>query len=211
MRTWAIPWEDILHNFMNSFGIQRKRKTAINSFQHSVIIGTILGDGHLLKTTRGYCLRLNHSIKQKEYVDWKYSVLKTIATEPKTHKSSYYFRTVSHPVMGEYRKIFYPNREKIIPDTLAKMINPIVLAVWIMDDGTNELGTSRSVRINTQCFSLADQEKIIRILKLKLGIIATLNKDKDKYRIRIRKDDMPMLRSMISPYIIPSMYYKISP
>jgi hypothetical protein len=196
---------------MNSFGVQRKRKSVINNFQHSVIIGTILGDGYLLKTTRGYCLRLNHSIKQRKYVDWKYSALHTIATEPKIHKNSYYFRTVSHPVMDDYRKIFYRDREKIIPDVLVEMINPIALAVWIMDDGTNELGTSRSLRINTQCFSLTDQEKIIRILKSKFGIFTTLNRDKDRYRIRIRKNSMPKLRSIVKEYIIPSMFYKISP
>lgn len=196
---------------MDSFEIREKRKHILNAFQRSVTVGTILGDGHLLKTTRGFCLRLNHSIKQKDYVDWKYRILKDISMRPKVYKNSYHFRTVSHPVMVNYRKLFYRGRRKIVPDTLKYMMNPIALAVWIMDDGTNELGTSRSLRINTQCFSVTDQKKLIRILKEKFNLVATMNKDKGKYRLRIRKDDMPRLRTIVTSYILPSMFYKISP
>ena len=196
---------------MNSFEVREKRKHVLNEFQRSVIIGTILGDGHLLQTTRGYCLRLNHGIKQREYVDWKHSVLEDIAMPPKIYKNSYHFRTVSHPMMTKLRNQFYRGREKVVPDTLGILINPIALAVWIMDDGTNELGYSRCVRINTQCFSLEDHLKLIRILETNFGIGATLNRDKGKFRLRIRKESMALLRSLTGPYTIPSMFYKISP
>lgn len=196
---------------MNSFEVQKKRQSVLDNFQRSIIVGTILGDGHLLKTTRGYCLRLNHGIKQKEYVDWKHKALESIATQPKVYKNSYHFRTVSHPCMPRYRKLFYKDRVKVIPDNLSVLLNPIALAVWIMDDGTNELGYSRCLRINTQCFSIQDQRKLINILQNKFGIKTTLNKDKGKYRLRIAKENMEKLRSIVKSYFLKSLYYKISP
>jgi hypothetical protein len=134
---------------MDTIEIRIKRNHQLSEFQESVIIGCILGDGHLLKTTRGFCLKINHSLKQKALVDWKYTALKEISTPPKVYKNSYYFRTVSHPIMLYYRKLFYRGKCKVIPKELAAYMNPVVLAVWIMDDGTNELGHSKCLRINT--------------------------------------------------------------
>ena len=196
---------------MDSFEVRAKRKCRLTDFQKSVIVGTILGDGYLLRTTRGYCLRLNHGITQKKFVDWKYEALESIAMPRKIYKNSYHFRTVSRPEMTEYRKMFYRGRRKRIPDELRNIIDPVAFAVWIMDDGTNELGTSRCLRINTQCFTITDHLKLQRILKQKFGITTTLNRDKGKYRLRVKKADMPLLRKLVGKYIIPSMRYKISP
>ncbi|MEK7087471.1 MAG: hypothetical protein AAB958_02090, partial [Patescibacteria group bacterium] len=98
-----------------------------------------------------------------------------------------------------------------IPSNLINVINQVALATWIMDDGTNELGYSKSLRINTQCFSLTEHKKLQQILQVKFGIISTLNKDKDMYRLRIAKSSMDKLISLVNPYIIPSMLYKLSP
>ena len=45
--------------------------------QNAVLIGSVLGDLHIQKTPSrtGRCrLRFCHSVKQKEFVDWKYQV-----------------------------------------------------------------------------------------------------------------------------------------
>lgn len=47
--------------------------------QHALIIGGLLGDLHVQKTTAATqrCrLRICHGIAQREYVDWKHSVLR---------------------------------------------------------------------------------------------------------------------------------------
>ncbi|MEK7178287.1 MAG: hypothetical protein AAB721_01360 [Patescibacteria group bacterium] len=197
---------------MDSLELQQKRKIKVTDLQRSMIVGTILGDGHVLKTTMGYCLRLKHSLKQRELLKWKYDILNNIATPIKVYKDSCYFRTVTHPVFSEYRKMFYDeNKSKRIPSNLINVINQVALATWIMDDGTNELGYSKSLRINTQCFSLTEHKKLQQILQVKFGIISTLNKDKDMYRLRIAKSSMDKLISLVNPYIIPSMLYKLSP
>ena len=51
---------------------------SLSQMQRSVIIGSLLGDGYLriISGRRNAFLEINHSIKQKDYVDWKYAILK---------------------------------------------------------------------------------------------------------------------------------------
>ena len=56
----------------------------LNQKQKSLIIGSILGDGYvrIIKGRRNAFLEINHSAKMKEYVDWKYEILKNIVISP---------------------------------------------------------------------------------------------------------------------------------
>ena len=50
----------------------------MNQLQRSILVGLLLGDGHLETITRDrtYRLKVEHSLKQKEYVDWLYEQFK---------------------------------------------------------------------------------------------------------------------------------------
>lgn len=174
------------------------------------MIGTLLGDGYLDKTTCGYSLRIHHGVIQKEYVDYKYSLVKDfVNSHPKQSGKSYYFRTVSHPSLFDLRKVFYPERHKILPkDFLKDNFDSFALAIWIMDDGSKE---GNQMRINTQSFTFQENLWLIKFLQAKFGIEARINLDKGKYRLRIRSKSMNSLKNLIKPYIIPSMLYKLSP
>ena len=51
--------------------------------QRAIIIGCMLGDG-AMRCKNNALLEINHSFKQKDYVDWKYQQFKNIvATPPK--------------------------------------------------------------------------------------------------------------------------------
>ncbi len=174
------------------------------------IIGTLLGDGYLDKTTRGYSLRINHGIFQKEYVDFKYLLISSfVNSKPKRSGNAYYFRTVSHPFLSELRNAFYLEEKKIIPKELLEHdFDPFAFAIWIMDDGAAD---KRQLRINSQSFSLEENLWLIKFLQAKFGIVATINVDRGKYRLRIADSSMNLLKELIFPYIIPSMLYKLSP
>ena len=89
---------------MESLKIWKMRKMSLNLRQKEFITGTLLGDGYLMRTTRGYCLRIHQGIKQKDYVEWKYNIMKDLVnTPPKLCQRGYYFRTVSNSVFDEYR------------------------------------------------------------------------------------------------------------
>ena len=67
---------------VETFLARNARKQDLSKRQSDVVIGTLLGDGYLVKTTRGYAFRVNHGLAQKDYVDWKYSLLKNLVNSP---------------------------------------------------------------------------------------------------------------------------------
>ncbi len=63
----------------------------LNQFQKSIIVGTILGDGYIriVPGRRDAFLEINHTLNQREYVIWKYEMLKGIrAGAPKIRKGN---------------------------------------------------------------------------------------------------------------------------
>ena len=185
---------------------------SLSQIQKSVIIGSLLGDGYLriIPGRRNAFLEVNHSFSQREYVDWKYSILKDITVSaPKKRvidnvRVAYRFYTKQHPEITQLYKMFYKNGAKIIPDNIH--ITPLSLAVWFMDDGS-KCRTS-DVYLNTQQFNRQDQIKLINILK-EFNLEARLNKDKIYTRIRFIKSSLPEFKRLISPHITTSMKYKI--
>ena len=146
--------------------------------QKSLITGTTLGDGYLriIPRRKNAFLEVNHSANQKDYVDWKYSVLRSIVkSEPKLRNGNgfrvaYRFYTRCLPEITDLFRYFYKDGKKIIPDNLE--INPFSLAVWYMDDGSRSGG---SVYLNTQQFSIEDQVKLQNLLLSKFDIDSNLN------------------------------------
>ncbi len=176
---------------------------------HSLILGSLLGDGYMSCKTHAY-LKICHSIKQKEYVDWKYAFLAPfINTKPKCYKGNgqrigYRFCTRSLPLFTDYYYQFYDkNRHKIIPDYLP--LTPFALAIWFMDDGAQN---RTSVYLNTQQFSLRDKFKLLSTLSKMYGIEGNLNKDKQYFRIRLFKDSAQILKNLIYPHVPHFMKYK---
>lgn len=195
---------DIISNMDNTEG-------SLTQLQKSLIIGTLLGDGYIrrIKGRKNAFLELNHSINQKDYVEWKYSILKNLTRSgPKSRKGNgkriaYRFFTKQYPEFTKMMNLFYKNKKKCIPDLV---LDPIILAVWFMDDGSR--CSKDNVYLNTQQFSKDDQYKLLVFLE-KMGLSGTLNKDKEYYRIRFKTSNIPKLFGIIKKYIIPSMKYKI--
>jgi hypothetical protein len=186
---------------------------SLTQLQRSVVIGCILGDGYLRKVPgrKDAFLEVNHSIKAKEYVDWKYGILRDICvSEPKERKmdekrTAYRFFTRQHPELTELYEKFYQSGKKVIPRGIE--LDPIILAVWFMDDGSKT--KKGDVYLNCQQFDFQSQRRLLHALRI-MGVRARMNKDKKHYRIRIYKESIPRFLELIRPYIIPSMRYKIA-
>ncbi len=74
--------------------------------------------------------------------------------------------------------------------------------------------TEGVMKICTDNFTKDEVLRLIKILHVKFGIDASINKrtnpdGKVKWRIRISKLSMDKLITIVSPYIIPEMYYKL--
>jgi len=120
----------------------------LNLEQESALVGMILGDGFIQSTSRKNArLRLEHRADHKDYLIWKANILSGLfqgqpkfiqRKHPITRKIYSYVRQQSNssPILGEFRKIFYPNGKKIIPDNLHKLLKTgLALTIWYLDDG----------------------------------------------------------------------------
>jgi LAGLIDADG DNA endonuclease family len=185
---------------------------SLAQFQRSVIIGSLLGDGHL-RTFPGRSdalMEINHSFKQKEYVDWKYSVLADVSASPPKARNgnqgriAYRFHSKQLPELTGLHKLFYGNGKKAIPDGLT--LDPVMLAVWYMDDGS-KCGKD-NYYLNTQQYSLSNQERLKEMLR-GMGLESALNNDKIYWRIRFLASSIQRFKEIILPHVIPSMLYKL--
>jgi hypothetical protein len=187
---------------------QYMRGQNLTKYQVDLVIGSLIGDEYLVKTTSGYAFRVNHGLAQKKYVDWKYHILRNfVRTAPKKSGRCYYFRTITHPTFQHIRGCFYEGKIKRVPTNLIEnRFNPFILAVWIMDDGAKD---GNQLRINSQSFTREDNQLLQEILRTKLGIVTTLNKDKNRYRLRVKAESMTKLSRLVRKHFIPSMFYKL--
>lgn len=195
-----------------------KKRFSFDDFQKGVLIGSILGDGHLeLNWSKtNYRLRIGQSSKQKDYLFWKYDVLKDIVlTKPRYNKvgNSIFFGTISHYEISELAKLFYREKIKIIPENIYKFIeNPLIIAIWFMDDGNAIIrkGKTYGYHLNTQSYTLEENERIAYWFKNIYQIEMLLEKNHGRYRLRIMKKlSRDKFKFIIEKYILGSMKYKL--
>lgn len=180
---------------------------SLQPIQHAVLVGSLLGDGTLRKQGDrriNALLEVNHAWQWKEYVDWKYEVFRFfVLTPPKRRfgngsRVAYRFTTRSIPIFTSYYRWFYEDGKKRVPSDI--QLDPLALAVWFMDDGSK----SRSAcYLNTQQFSIPEQEWLIHLLRKVFGIESALNRDKHYYRLRITTESTRKLIDLIEPYVLP--------
>ena len=199
-------------------------QSVFSSHQIDVIIGSLLGDARLECRSIGERFpvtarfRVHHGLKQKEYVQWKYEILKEFVnkkpreiswTNPKRNleETSCYFHTKSMEELGILYHYFYKNKIKVLPADIFEILNPQMIAVWFMDDGSN---TRESFTLNTHSLERIDQERIVNYLKDTFQINATIVRDRTKLKISIGRHDFQKFSDIVEPYIIPSMIYKIT-
>jgi len=164
----------------------------------------------IIPRRRNAFLEVNHSATQKDYVDWKYSVLQSVVkSRPKLrngngNRIAYRFFTCCSSEITDLFRYFYKDGKKIVPADLE--INPFSLAVWFMDDGSRSGG---SLYLNTQQFSVNDQIVLQKLLQNRFDVNSSLNKDKEYMRIRIRTKDAIKFCDIIRQYVPVSMQYKL--
>lgn len=209
-------------SFMYSREIENyKRRLFLTQRQKDILIGLMLGDGHLESWYNPNIanLKIEHSYKQKQYVDWLYREFKEwVRTPPKKRirerwgkqYDKYYFNTLAHPDLGKFQKFFYRNRRKIVPiDLLESHLSPLGLAVWFMDDGSIKSKQCNGRFLNTQAFSRTEIKGLQRILKKRFSLESSTRRHRKGWQIYILGRCSEILHRLIKPYTIPSMRYKL--
>ena len=193
---------------------------ALTQRQINIIIGLILGDGGLEKNGNNVRVRVEHGFSQKKYLMWLYGELKNITSrQPRVVSSRsskngktyfrWHFSTLSLECLNFYYYKFYKSMKKVVPNDINKiLISPLSLAVWYMDDGYKR-NDCNALRLSTDSFNYNEQIKLTRCLKSKLNINCKLHKKARTWNIYIPVESSYRFCTLVKPYIIPSMRYKL--
>lgn len=186
--------------------------------QSSVLLGKLLGDGHLHFAKSGSASVVwGHRAADAEYVDWTLRALGDIASTSVRKLTSGYGtemkvgRSVFHPAISErFGSMIGPDK-KMIPEWVADELDPIALAFWYMDDGSLLTWEGQEDRASfaTNNFTEEDCKVLLRGLA-RLGIDGTLAEDKRGYlTIRLGSAAAERLFLLVAPYIPPVMQRKL--
>lgn len=189
------------------------KKITLSKKQKEVLFGTLLGDGYAQIQSRHCCITIQHSKKQKDYLDYllKYfeNIPKTISEysrkDIRTNKTYeiYSVRLNTNECFDEFRKIFYDDKKHIPLDKLEEYYTPLSMAIHYFDDGWNE----GNAAIFATCSFTKEELHIFRkFLFNKYDLETTLSKDN---RIRIRACSYDRFIELIKPYTPECMKYKI--
>lgn len=189
---------------------------------YSIIVGLLLSDGWLtLSTDKSLNARLGfkQSLDKCSYVLFVFNQLShyctsvpSLTTSTRAGKLSYglQFFSRSLPCFTELYSLFYPNKTKVIPANIYDLLTPVALAHLIMGDG--EARTAGLV-LCTNSFSVQDVVRLMNVLNIRYGLECLLRLKKQnkkiEYLIYVRQSSMPILRSIVTPYLHPSMHYKL--
>lgn len=199
-----------------------KKGLRLTKKQREVIVGLMLGDGHLETVNKGqtYRLKIEQSVKHKAYVIWLKDIFKEWVRQPVLIKKrlspngkiiySAGFGTYSHGAFRFYKQQFYTkDGRKKIPDKIKKWLSPLSLSIWFMDDGSWKSNNHRTYVLHTDGYEKKDLVKIVKALEEKFRIKSSLHKQYENWRVYIQTDSAEQFRNLIKPHIITSMMYKL--
>ena len=105
---------------------------------------------------------------------------------------------------------------KIVPSDIYDSLTPISLAHWIMGDGYWDK-SSKTVFICTDNFTYNEVINLIKVLENKFSLKSTVSRRTKRnkklcWRIRISGiyENIDLLRTLVKPHMIPSMFYKLN-
>ncbi|MBS3114046.1 hypothetical protein J4448_03010 [Candidatus Woesearchaeota archaeon] len=195
--------------------------TKVDLDAEQVLIGSLLGDGGL--QLRGKAInanfRIQHSLKQKKYLEYKAKYLdcfrpKTLefkVFDSRTNKVYYHIilLTKTHPVLTSYFKIFYKNNKKCIAKETLQKVGPLALAIWYCDDGSFGY-INQNAKIATYV-SYEENKILVDFLKEKFDINCTINRDYKRYYLYFSVQQIKKFLNLIKDYIPKCMNYKLGP
>lgn len=201
----------------------------MTNFQREMIIGQILGDAHIEKVTKNCRLSFSFGTAYQEYADWIHNNLQdfcsngvySISSQVSSSNShrNYRLKTMTLPIFTEYHNLFYKYNVakkryvKVVPTTIVETMSGVVLAHFIMGDGS--YGKDGRVRIFTNNYTYREcillSEAITNQCNIECRVLFDrLGKDGNKqFILTIGKKQLDKLQSYTKDYMHHSMLYRI--
>ncbi len=125
------------------------RRLPPDAVQFQVILGSLLGDGHLVGIAGARRLRIVHRAERAAYALWKYERLGALADAPPRLRGDgrLELRTIAHPLFDDLASMFGDGRDREVPARAHRrevsararrrealeLLTPLGLAVWMAD------------------------------------------------------------------------------
>jgi hypothetical protein len=206
---------------MNTLELRKQKALlAMTERQEELLVGMLLGDAHLERQrgARTARLKIEHSVRQSAYVDWKYGEWRDwVRTPPRvrdrrnrlgTSSTNVGFSTLSHVELEQFRERFYRDHRKVVPEDLG--LTPLSMAVWFMDDGSRKSSQCRGLYLNTQSFTLTEVQLLQWVILRDVGVETTMRKQRDGLQIYVPAPSASAMSAYMAKEILPSMRYKLT-
>lgn len=183
----------------------RMKNKKLNQLQHDLIIGSLLGDGHIDKREDFPLFIVSHAENQKDYLYYKYDVMKDLCEMTPTKyegkrqykivnslcdcQDFYRFNTRTYDNLRPFRKMSKMD--------LIENLNEYSFSIWMLDDahcdtkGYWELCAPLNTDDERSCMT--------KVLKDKFGLFASQQKD-NRY-FRFNAEDSRKITKMILEHI----------
>lgn len=187
----------------------------------SFIYGALLSDAYAERHGNGTRISQQQESNNREFIEWynNFLIIRGYIT-PKNLKiqyrigtnckKRYYYKSVTNTYtsFNWIYDSFYKDSIKFVPVDLDIYLTPLALAIWIMGDGSK---ASAGCKQSTNSYTKSDCDKICYILKTKFNIYSSVNSAgvPNQWVIYIWKNSLPTLISIVKPYMVTSMHYKL--
>lgn len=195
----------------------------------SVLVGNLLGDGYGEKRMNKTRFQIHIKSRNAEYLFWLFkffaekgysSPKKPVVKKQIGKKNSIYFsikfKTFSFSSLNFLYDSFYSKNKstiknnqniKNVPTNIYSLLTQQALAIWIMNLG----GKSGSgLKIKSESFCYKAHLLLQKTLKTKFSLEVSIQRDKKKYTLYFKKNQIFSLYSIVKPYILPCMRYKFN-
>jgi len=217
MKIWLITVEPFYAK-ISSMGNTVGSRGVLTQRQREIIVGALLGDACLERNGRHTRMRIDHYEKHREYVFWLAEELAPFSLRPrrineidKRNNKAYprwHFSTRTLSLFDEFRELFYRGGRKVIPSCLGKMISPLSLAVWYMDDGFKRKDC-RGFYLCTSSYTRGEQKAIGRVLRVCFGIKTKIHYQRQYQRIYVPAKFTEYFNGLVRPFVLPVFAYKL--
>lgn len=187
----------------------------------SKVVGMLLGDAGLrvTRTSKNALLQMTHCHAQADYLEHKAEILRGLTSvkvrynssvlKGKTYKRAQ-LETRVHPLYTSLHRRMYHQGRKTVDTFCMKTISEEGLAFWYMDDGhLHAENGSQAVYICTDSFSKTEQEMMAHYLKKRFDVAFNVSRYRKTYRMRLRQKDNAAFLSIVTPFFVDCMKYKL--
>jgi recombination protein RecA len=198
----------------------------LSDMQWQVVLGGLMGDGALSSSRSGNGARFcwGHGAKQVGYGDWKASLFANLHVSRSTDsRGATYYDMQPLPELAEVRDAVYLAGKKVLSEDYLKLLTPLSLAIWYMDDGSFTLrskglqkrtaGGSGRIEICVEAMSADTRMRLRNHLADTWGIspkLIALGKT-GKAVLQFPTAETAKFQALIAPFVHPSMEYKLLP